>query len=103
MTEHNPEDNDPETPTVFVKPRLIGYDAVGLGILYGYNAWGLTPRSASLKVLRRYNRNIGKHTNPEGPHQCEGCGRNYAEYVNGCVEDHPAPRKVVAVPTPPDV
>jgi len=34
---------------------------------------------------------------PEGIYQCDGCGRTYPEYVNGCVNDHPAPRKVVLV------
>jgi ribosomal protein L37AE/L43A len=33
----------------------------------------------------------------EGIWQCEGCGRIYPEYVNGCVEDHEPPRKVVLV------
>jgi hypothetical protein len=27
--------------------------------------------------------------------QCNGCGRTYPEYINGCVENHPPPRKVV--------
>lgn len=31
---------------------------------------------------------------PEGIYRCDGCGRTYAEYVNGCVEDHGPPRKV---------
>ena len=31
---------------------------------------------------------------PEGIYQCSGCGRTYPEYVNGCVSEHEAPRKV---------
>jgi hypothetical protein len=31
---------------------------------------------------------------PEGIWVCEGCSAIYGEYVNGCVEDHPAPRGV---------
>lgn len=39
---------------------------------------------------------------PEGVYQCNGCGRTYPEYVNGCVEDHEKPRSVVLVtPDPP--
>lgn len=34
---------------------------------------------------------------PEGIYQCNGCGRTYPEYVNGCVNDHPRPRKVELV------
>jgi len=34
---------------------------------------------------------------PEGIYQCDGCGRTYPEYVNGCVNDHSSPRKVVLV------
>lgn len=33
----------------------------------------------------------------EGIWQCEGCGKTYPEYVNGCVEDHGRPRGVVLV------
>ena len=36
---------------------------------------------------------------PEGIYACNGCGRTYAEYINGCVEDHAAPRSVrLAIP-----
>jgi hypothetical protein len=36
---------------------------------------------------------------PEGIWQCDGCGRTFPEYINGCTEDHPAPRKVrLAIP-----
>ena len=31
---------------------------------------------------------------PEGIYQCEGCGRTYPEYVNGCLSDHDRPRSV---------
>lgn len=34
---------------------------------------------------------------PEGIYRCNGCGRTYPEYVNGCVEDHLPPRRVVLV------
>lgn len=34
---------------------------------------------------------------PEGIWECNGCGRTYPEYVNGCVQDHSPPRKVVCV------
>ena len=34
---------------------------------------------------------------PEGIYQCSGCGRVYPEYVNGCVEEHSYPRRVVCV------
>jgi len=34
---------------------------------------------------------------PEGIWQCNGCHRTYPEYVNGCVDDHDSPRKVVLV------
>jgi hypothetical protein len=30
----------------------------------------------------------------DGVFQCNGCGRLYHEYVNGCVEEHDAPRSV---------
>jgi len=30
----------------------------------------------------------------DGIFECNGCGRLYGEYVNGCVEDHGNPRKV---------
>ena len=33
----------------------------------------------------------------DGIFECEGCGKTYPEYVNGCVVDHPRPRKVVLV------
>lgn len=39
----------------------------------------------------------GDPWHPEGIWQCNGCGRTYPEYVNGCVEDHERPRKVVLV------
>lgn len=39
---------------------------------------------------------------PEGIWACNGCGRQYAEYVNGCVEDHGPPRKVELAITDPD-
>jgi hypothetical protein len=29
--------------------------------------------------------------------RCNGCGMTYAEYVNGCVNDHAPPRSVVLV------
>ncbi len=41
----------------------------------------------------------------EGIWQCNGCGKTYPEYVNGCVEDHGRPRSVqlaVAEPAKPD-
>lgn len=31
---------------------------------------------------------------PEGIYECEGCGRTYPEYINGCVNDHESPRGV---------
>lgn len=35
----------------------------------------------------------------EGIFRCNGCGRTYSEYVNGCVEDHGPPRSVeLAIP-----
>lgn len=34
---------------------------------------------------------------PEGIYQCEGCGKVYPEYVNGCVEEHERPRRVALV------
>lgn len=34
---------------------------------------------------------------PEGIYRCNGCGRTYPEYVNGCVNDHPSPRRVELV------
>lgn len=37
----------------------------------------------------------GDPIHPEGIYVCEGCGRTYPEYINGCVEDHGSPRKVV--------
>lgn len=30
----------------------------------------------------------------EGIFRCNGCGRLYPEYVNGCLEDHAPPRRV---------
>lgn len=39
----------------------------------------------------------GDPWHPEGIYQCNGCGRTYLEYVNGCVEDHGEPRKVALV------
>ena len=39
---------------------------------------------------------------PEGIWSCEGCGRTYPEYINGCVNDHGSPRGVrLAVPEGP--
>ena len=39
---------------------------------------------------------------PEGIYECNGCGRTYAEYVNGCLEDHDPPRSVrLVVADPP--
>lgn len=37
----------------------------------------------------------------EGPFRCLGCGKQYAEYVNGCLEEHGGERKVAAVPVGP--
>lgn len=34
---------------------------------------------------------------PEGIYQCNGCGRVYPEYVNGCVAHESWPRKVTLV------
>lgn len=39
----------------------------------------------------------GDPWHPEGIYQCNGCGRTFPEYNNGCPFDHPAPRKVVLV------
>ena len=39
---------------------------------------------------------------PEGIWQCNGCGRLYPEYMNGCVEDHGEPRRVVLMTPDPD-
>lgn len=33
----------------------------------------------------------------DGIFQCEGCGRLYPEYMNGCVEDHDYTRKVILI------
>ena len=39
---------------------------------------------------------------PEGIWSCEGCGRTYPEYINGCVNDHGSPRGVrLAIPEGP--
>jgi hypothetical protein len=39
----------------------------------------------------------GDPIHPEGIYRCSGCGCIYPEYVNGCVHDHPAPRRVELV------
>ena len=31
---------------------------------------------------------------PEGIYACNGCGRIYNEYINGCLGDHGHPRSV---------
>ena len=39
----------------------------------------------------------GDPIHPEGIYVCDGCGRTYPEYVNGCVNDHGPPRRVALV------
>lgn len=34
---------------------------------------------------------------PEGIYACEGCGRVYPEYLNGCLDDHGGSRRVALV------
>ena len=37
----------------------------------------------------------------QGIFACEGCKRTYPEYINGCLDDHPAPRSVrLVIETP---
>ena len=53
-------------------------------------------------VLRRQGTErafIGKYvdTDTEGIYRCEGCGKTHPEYINGCIEDHKAPRRVSLV------
>lgn len=37
---------------------------------------------------------MGDPIHGDGIFECNGCGRLYGEYINGCVEDHGNPRKV---------
>ena len=39
----------------------------------------------------------------DGIFVCEGCSRTYPEYVNGCVEEHDAPRRVVLLVEDPEL
>jgi DNA-directed RNA polymerase subunit RPC12/RpoP len=40
---------------------------------------------------------------PEGIYECNGCGRIYCEYINGCLSEHLPPRSVrLVVPELPD-
>jgi hypothetical protein len=45
---------------------------------------------------------MGDPIHGDGIFECNGCGRLYSEYINGCVEEHGNPRKVrLIVPDPP--
>lgn len=39
----------------------------------------------------------GDPVHPEGIYVCNGCGQTYPEYINGCINDHQPPRKVVLI------
>lgn len=64
MTKYNPGDPAPivdETPVAHLQRTGLGWRAYGVsGQIVGYTAWGFTARSAALRVIRRYNRDVGR-------------------------------------------